>query len=530
MNVSGVEVASRGPQPVDASRRLDWWERRWFLVLLVLAAALPLLYPDVPPLVDLFGHMGRYRVQLDIDHSAALQQFYEFHWAPIGNLGVDLLIEVFGPLFGLEPTVKAIVIAIPMLTVAGFLWVAFETHRRIPPTAMFALPFVYGFPFLYGFVNYALSMALAFLALGLWIRLGRLHRDTLRALLFVPISFIVYFTHTFGWGTLGLICFSAESIRQHDSGMSWWKAGLVAARKAIVMAGPVLLMVMWRSDVGKARTSGWFEWEQKWIWIQSALRDRWQWIDLTLLAAIGLVVLFALVHRKLTFSRNLVFSALVLAVAFVLLPWTLFSSAFADMRLVPFVMAMIVLGIRFRADQPRRLAAVLGALGLAAYAIKLAVTTASLGIAARVEEAQMRALDHVPYGARMVTLVGQPCGYVWPLYRYSHMGAMATVRREAFSNDQWAIEGTNLLKVVFYAAGRYRADPSQMVSANFCLRRKAQTIDYAMSLIPREAIDYVWLLEVPPYDPAALDGYTRIWRSPGSELYARSAIAAKRTQ
>ena len=29
-------------------------------------------------------------------------------------------------------------------------------------------------PFLFGFVNFALSMALAFLAFGLWLRLGRL--------------------------------------------------------------------------------------------------------------------------------------------------------------------------------------------------------------------------------------------------------------------------------------------------------------------------------------------------------------------
>ena len=54
--------------------------------------------------------------------------------------------------------------------------------------------------------------------------LARLGRLRLRALLFVPISFIVYFAHTFGWGTLGLLCFSAEAVRQHDRGTSWWMA------------------------------------------------------------------------------------------------------------------------------------------------------------------------------------------------------------------------------------------------------------------------------------------------------------------
>src|SRR6476469_9971109 len=103
-----------------------WWERPWFLALVVLATMIPLLYPPVPPLVDLLGHMGRYRVELDLDHSRWLQAYYDYHWAAIGNLGVDLLIIPLGKLFGLEPAVKLIVLLIPPLTAIGMLWVARE--------------------------------------------------------------------------------------------------------------------------------------------------------------------------------------------------------------------------------------------------------------------------------------------------------------------------------------------------------------------------------------------------------------------
>jgi hypothetical protein len=54
------------------------------------------------------------------------------------------------------------------------LWVAREVHNRLPPTVAFALPLAFGHPFMFGFVNFALSMAFAFLAFGLWLRLGRL--------------------------------------------------------------------------------------------------------------------------------------------------------------------------------------------------------------------------------------------------------------------------------------------------------------------------------------------------------------------
>jgi hypothetical protein len=297
----GAEAA-QAVGTTEAAR--PWWEQRWFLALVVLATMVPLLYPPVPPLVDLLGHMGRYRVELDLDHSPWLQRYYDFHWAAIGNLGVDLLVVPLGKLFGLELAVKLIVLAIPPLTAAGFLWVAREVHGRVPPTAFFALPFIYGFPFLFGFVNFTLSVALAFLAFGLWLRLGRIEKTVLRGWLFVPISLIVFFCHTYGWGLLGLMCFSADAVRLHDRGSTWWRAGLEAAMHTSVMALPVVIMLAWRSETHGGQTSAWFEWKIKWRWLYSALRDRWKWFDIGSLAAATLVFLFALVSRKLALSRS----------------------------------------------------------------------------------------------------------------------------------------------------------------------------------------------------------------------------------
>src|SRR4051794_35574381 len=74
----GVEAAPADRLP---SAPLPWWESALCLGLVVFATALPLFYPPVPPLVDLLGHMGRYRVELDLDHSPFLQRYYDYHWA-----------------------------------------------------------------------------------------------------------------------------------------------------------------------------------------------------------------------------------------------------------------------------------------------------------------------------------------------------------------------------------------------------------------------------------------------------------------
>ncbi|MFL6734106.1 MAG: hypothetical protein ACJ8EY_05370 [Sphingomicrobium sp.] len=503
-----------------AHRARPWWETRWFVAVVVLLAAVPLLYPKVPPLVDLFGHMGRYRVELDLGSSPWLRRYYGFHWAAIGNLGVDLLIVPFGKLLGLEPAVKLIVMLIPPMTVAGFLWVAREVHGRIPPTALFALPFVYCHPFMYGFVNYVLSIALAFLAFGLWLRLGRLEKLKLRAALFVPISVIVFFCHTYGWGVLGLLCFSAEAVRQHDRGTGWFKSGIYAAAQAAVMILPLFIMLAWRSETHGGMIRGWFEWDHKWLYIKQSLRDRWKPFDIGSLIAVGAVILFALVHRRLTFSRNLVFSAFVLLVGFVLIPRTIFGSTYADMRLIPYVIAVAVLSIRFKPEAQPIFAGALALVGLAFYLVRLAGHTLSLGMAADDQNAKLEALNHVPMGARVASMVTQEdCNRAWSMPRNSHLGGLVIVRKHGFSNDQWSIQGQNLLDLHYHEPGLYRADPSQMVRAMNCRARTAWRVDYAFSKLPRDKLDYLWIIDPPPIDPKWVEGMQPVWRGEGSILY-----------
>ena len=172
-----------------------WWQTRLAFAVFVGLAMLPLAWPTIPPLVDLPGHMGRWRVQLDRATPGPLSMYYGFQWQLIGNLGVDLLIEPIGRLLGLEAGTKAIVIAIPALTVAGLLAIAREVHGRVPPTALFALPLAYALPFNFGFVNFALAMGIALCGFALWLRLGRQARFRLRATIFVPLSVAIWFAH-----------------------------------------------------------------------------------------------------------------------------------------------------------------------------------------------------------------------------------------------------------------------------------------------------------------------------------------------
>ena len=123
----------------------------------------------------------------------------------------------------------------------------------------------------------------------------------------------------------------------------------------------------------------------------------------------GLVFVYAVISRKLTLSRNLAFSAIVLAISFAILPRIVFGSAYADMRLVPYLMAVALLAIRFRGAPDRTTAQVLAVLGLLFFATRTVANTVSLGIAANDQAAKMEAIERMPRGSRVISLVGMPC-------------------------------------------------------------------------------------------------------------------------
>ena len=509
-----AEEPAAAPLPKGAPR--PWWEGRPFVAAMILLAFVPLLYPAIPPLVDVGGHMGRYKVAADLANSPVLQQWFSFRWLPIGNLGVDLLVVPLAKLIGVEPATKLVVMSIPPVTVAGMLWVAREVHNRLPPTVAFALPLAFGHPFMFGFINFALSMALAFLAFGLWLRLGRLGKTRLRALLFVPISFIVFFAHTFGWGTLGLLCFSAEAVRQHDRGRSWWMSILRAAYHASAMALPIVLVLLWRSEATGGLTHRWFDWDYKWEYLQRMFRDRWEAFDLTCAAIVLAVPVFALVHPRLTLSRNLAFSGLILAATYVLLPRIVFGSAYADMRLVPYAAAVFVLAIRFKSETKFPLATWLAVAAVGFMLVRLAGTTASMTIAWNRQVKQLEALDHIEEGSRVAVLVWDKCEQ-WALRRSDHLGAIATVRKEAYTNDHWPMAGSTLMTVRYPQAGWFQRDPSQIVRDPGC-RHEGWAVRAALANLPRGAFDYLWLIDMRPIPREWVSDWRPIWATNGSIL------------
>ena len=461
-----------------------WLDRRGTWLLLALAAAVPLVWPQVPPLVDVLGHMGRYHIQTQIDRVPSLAAAFSFQWKLLGNLGVDLLIVPLSGLFGVELGTKLIALAIPPLTALGMLWTAREVHGHVPPTALFALPLAYAYPFQFGFINFSLSAAFAWNALALWIRLGRLQRLRLRTAIFLPLACLLWLTHMVGWGLFGLAAFGSEFVRRLRASEPMVRAAVMAGLSCLALALPLIPMILLRTDSPEAVSFDWFNWNAKIFWITSLLRDRWELWDVLSAWTLFLIVAVAAVKRR--FDPLLGVPVLLCLVAFVLMPRVAVGSAYADMRLLPFTMGLALLAIRSEA----RWIAVAGLLFLAG---RLAATTSSFLLFDRSYRSELQAIDQLPRGASVLSLVVRPCGNSWTTPRLDHLPALAIVRRDAFTNDQWTVESAQGLEVTKSGVGRYGNDPSQLVYPRGC-RGEGSDLATAVAEFNRAAFDHVWVL------------------------------------
>ena len=502
------------------STTLHWWQTRTFVVIIALASIVPLIWPTTPPLVDLPGHIGRYRVELEFLSDPWFRQWYSFKWQLIGNLGIDLLIVPFARVFGLELGAKLIIMTIPLLTVAGLLWIAREVHGRIPATALFALPLVYNFPFNFGFVNFSLSMALALNGFALWLRLARLGRLRLRAALFVPISCLTWLCHTFGWGVLGVLAFSAELVRQHDNGHSYVRAWARAIPQCLSLCVPIGFMIIWRGGqhVGGV-TTDWFNWDLKWRWATNVLRDRWRAFDLASLIIVEALLVKGLRDKTIAYSRNLTLSAIFLLGTYLILPRIVFGSNYADMRLAPFVLMILVISLRERTGYKMKAAGTIAAIGLCFTLVRLGATTVSFAMYDRTYKSELTALNQIPTGARVLGLVGTHCVDQWAMSRLEHLPAMVMIRKRGFSNDQWQMPGAQLMTVTNAGAAPFAHDPSEIVTERPCPRQSWRTVDETLASFPRAAFDYVWLINPPRYSLKSVGDLQLIWRWKSSALY-----------
>ena len=389
--------------------------------VLILAAILlaPIWIARFPPLLDYPNHLARSFVLLHLhDPAFTFNQFYRADWGAYPYLGMDASLAILGRLFAIE-TAGRVFLSLCVLALPAAAWFFLrQVNPGYEATSAWALLLAFNVFFLEGFLNFDLSIAVGFFALGLWLRW--LAKPGLAGWIASLAAFTaLYFTHLLGFGIAGLIVIEYLALSRRPLRDWIWSAG---------MALPGLAFYLHSSRVGlnvnKIIFHGLDDKLDSLQLILHGYSSALDWISLALLAA----WFFAAWWRNPVFQwrRRWIAIAATLFTLFWGIPWMWGEGSDLDIRVLPFLFIAILATVRVG---PR--AKWLVAIPLFLFAARMVNVTQHFAAAQPNLAGLARSFDAVPTGALVLPIVE---GDEDPIERpFTHFWAYGVIRKGWFS-------------------------------------------------------------------------------------------------
>ena len=414
----------------------------WFLLALALAAslAIPFFLVDVPPVLDYPNHLARYVVLAHPD-DPILSQMYTPRWAILPNIGLDaaavVLLKFFDPHVG-GRMLLAISLFAPVVGVVTYSRVVFG---RFTCWSLASGLVAWNAVFFLGFMNFLLSVGLAFGAAALWIALDRRSMRLHGAFAAAISVAVIFFCHIFGVLLAALLIGSYEMSRLFAS----WKGGKLTAGEVtrtillmVLMLAPALVLYL-ASPLSGDATPGTWNGLQKALVIFAPFTVYSS--ALTIATGTAFFALLVMIWRQAVFAQGIPLALAALGAVFIVAPSTIKGGTFVEARL-----ALMVVLLTFAGMQPRltRRHGVFMGLVVAVLISVRTIHVAMAWIDHRQDVADVRsAIAEVKPGSRVLVTRGHP-GFetrgVAPqeralpgMYRLDgHLGALLVIERRAF--------------------------------------------------------------------------------------------------
>lgn len=414
----------------------------WFVAALALTASLavPFFLIDLPPVLDYPNHLARY-VVLAYPDDPVLSQMYAPRWGILPNIGMDavgaVLLKFSDPYVG-GRLLLALSLFAPIAGVVAYSRVVFGyfTYWSLASSLV-----AWNAAFFLGFMNFLLSVGLAFGAAALWIALDRRGRRLSAAAATAIAIGLTFFCHIFGVLLAALLIGSYELSRLF---LVWRNGKLTAGELArtilpmALMLAPALMLYL-ASPLAGESTPGTWDGQQK-AFVIFAPFTVYSML-LTVVTGTVFFVLIILIWRQAVFAEGAALALAALALVFLLAPSTIKGGTFVEGRLA----LMFVLTI-FAGMQPnltRRQAWAMSIIVAALILVRTAYVAAAW-IDHRQDVADVRAvIANVKPGSRVLVARGHaghqtkdvfPAERALPgMYRLDgHLGALLVIERRAF--------------------------------------------------------------------------------------------------
>jgi hypothetical protein len=377
--MSGVESATitRAPAAPGGGAAAEFPLQRligFAFIILMTAAAVPVLMVKLPAMVDYPNHLARMYAIANLDRNPLLAQYYVLDWKLIPNLAMDVIVPALAKLTDLFTAGQIFV----LLTMAAMLTGPFAVEAALFGSRPSAWPligflFVYNWILLFGFVNYLLGIGLALWAVAGWIALRERH-PLLRFAASLAASLVLYAVHLNAVAIYGLTILLFEVWRLRSRGFP--PAGRTGfAIDLTVFAIPfvaVLALLALSPTVSNGDSFLFWSPRSKLNGILFVIKNYWTVLDLAIAAAVAAAVVWGFRRRWLEAHPLALYVLVAFGAVFLAMPIPVLGSYEADSRL-PIAILFVLIGmVRMPALTVRRAALfcmAVGAVAIVRYGI-----------------------------------------------------------------------------------------------------------------------------------------------------------------
>jgi hypothetical protein len=467
---------------------------RWAGLLIVAALLLaPVWIAAFPPLLDYPNHLARAFVLAHLnDPHFAFRQFYRADWGAYPYLGMDVSLAVLVRLFPIE-TAGRVFLSLCVVALPAAAWFFMrQAQPEAESAAWWSLLLGYNVFFLEGFLNFDLSVAVGFVALGLWLRwLAR--PGTGRWLAALAAFTGAYFAHLLGFALAGLVVVAYLALSRRPV-RDWISSAALAV--------PGMAFYLHSSRVGLSANKIIFHgWDDKLDSLGMILHGYWpmlDWISLVALAAWFLAAWWR--NPEFRWDRKWMIVSAFFFALFWVIPWMWGEeSSDLDIRVLPFLFVVILATARVG-----RRGKALAAIPVLLFAARTVSVTRHFMVVQPALTGLARSFDSVPRGALVLPIVE---GDEDPIDRpFSHFWAYGVIRRGWFSPYLKDAPGETPMRIIHDS---YTPD-------GFWNLVYDEPPDW---LQVRNEYDYVWAYDVPRFSGSLGEIGERIYSSGRLEVY-----------
>ncbi len=432
------------PAPSALMRRLP----TLLAVPVALLLLVPLLLVAVPPLHDYPFHLARADAIAallgQVDHATV----YRLGNFALPNVAMDVVTMALTSVLPPSLAARVFLGLVLLLTVGGVAALHRVLHGRASPWPLLAAFLAINWIFLFGFTNYLFGVAAMLWSVAAWLALARAGwavRLTVGSLLAVALLFC----HLAAFGVFavvlgGLALTDAWARRRAGWRMPLDRLLLPAVPLAVAMA----VFIAISPTAGEVRQPiawhDWIGWKPLTAW-RTVLSGN-PGLDAVTLGPVALLSGWLFLTRRLAVASSMLVPLGLLAVTFVVMPYSLFGSLYADARLPVAVLFLAIAAFDLHGVSPRAALA-----GSVALVVLLAVHSAGIArdwqLSAPVFARHQAAFSLLPPGSVLWSATARR----FPSLAYrsadelalwhpplKHVASLASVGRDVFVPSTWA--------------------------------------------------------------------------------------------